>query len=80
MVLTAPDWLKRHDGDVKLCSDGTTWYVVFGGKPLYGLMPRPIGNRFGCGFPPGRVTRRAERDQYFAQETPSGIVGVILHR
>jgi hypothetical protein len=48
MTLTAPDWLTRHDGSIKLGSDGTTWYVLLGSQPQYALMPRPIGNHFGC--------------------------------
>jgi hypothetical protein len=48
MNLTAPDWLTRHGGSVKLGSDGQTWYVVLGAKPQYALVPRPVGDKFGC--------------------------------
>jgi hypothetical protein len=48
MTLTAPEWLARHDGGVKLGSDGTTWYVWLGGKAQYALILTPVGDRFGC--------------------------------
>jgi hypothetical protein len=46
MALTAPDWLTRHDGTVKLGSDGLTWYVLLGDKPLYALVPRPADDEY----------------------------------
>jgi hypothetical protein len=48
MTLTTPEWLTRHDGTVKLGSDGSTWYVLLAGKPQYALLPRPVGDKFGC--------------------------------
>jgi hypothetical protein len=70
MTLTAPEWLTRHDGNVKLGSDGTTWYVLLGGKPQYALTPRPVGDKFGChitqtnnGTPVADTTKPSSRDE-----------------
>jgi hypothetical protein len=48
MNLTAPEWLTRHGGSIKLGSDGHTWFVLLGAKPQYALVPRPVGDKFGC--------------------------------
>jgi hypothetical protein len=48
MSLTVPDWLTRHDGNLKVGSDGKTWYVWLAGKPQYSIVPRPVGAAFGC--------------------------------
>jgi hypothetical protein len=48
MNLTAPEWLTRHGGSIKLGTDGQTWFVVLGAKPQYALVPRPVGDKFGC--------------------------------
>ena len=31
--MTPPDWLARHDGTLRLASDGRTWLVYFDGAP-----------------------------------------------
>jgi hypothetical protein len=46
--MTTPDWLRQRDGELKLGSDKSTWYVVVGGKPLYDLVPAPAGGKHGC--------------------------------
>jgi hypothetical protein len=46
--MTPPDWLKRHDGDLRLASDGRTWMVYFDGVPQYKLIPTPADGRSTC--------------------------------
>ena len=48
MALRTPDWLARHDGEVRLAPDGRTWLVVFGDAPHYKLAPTPAGGRESC--------------------------------
>ena len=46
--MTAPDWLVKRGGAVKLGSDGQTWYVLFAGRPDYSLVASPVTGKFGC--------------------------------
>jgi hypothetical protein len=46
--MTTPDWLIQRGGDLKLGSNGHTWYVVVGSEPQYSLVAVPVGGRFGC--------------------------------
>ena len=46
--MQAPDWLTQRDASLKLGSDRVTWFVLFGSKPQYALVPRPAENRFEC--------------------------------
>jgi hypothetical protein len=48
MNVTAPEWLTRHGCRMELASDGHTWFVLLGTKPQYALVPRPVGDKFGC--------------------------------
>jgi hypothetical protein len=46
--MTAPDWLMHRGGDLKLGSDGRTWYFLLGSQPQYSLAAVPVAGRFGC--------------------------------
>jgi len=46
--MTTPDWLALRGGELKLGSDGRTWYFIVGGQPQYSLVTVPTGGRFGC--------------------------------
>lgn len=48
MSVTAPEWLVRHRGTLQAAPDGPSWAVLFGGHPLYLLMPKPAGGTYGC--------------------------------
>jgi hypothetical protein len=48
MTITAPDWLQRRGGSLKLASDSRTWFVMLGGAPNYSLTERPVADKFGC--------------------------------
>jgi hypothetical protein len=46
--MTTPDWLRQRGGELKLGTDGRTWYFIVGGQPQYSLVAVPAGGRFGC--------------------------------
>ena len=48
MPVTAPEWLTRRGGSLKLASDRRTWYVLLGGEPLYAVVERPVAGKFGA--------------------------------
>jgi hypothetical protein len=48
MPPTVPEWLSRRNGGLKAVSDGKTVIVLFGGKPTYTLVERPVAGRHGC--------------------------------
>jgi hypothetical protein len=47
MPLTAPDWLTKHDGSLRLGVDGRSWFVCFAREPQYELTPVPVQGRHG---------------------------------
>ena len=46
--MSAPDWLTQRGGDLRLGSDGHTWFFSLSGQPHYSLTAVPVGGRFGC--------------------------------
>ena len=46
MPLTAPDWLTRRGGTLRLHPDGSSW-VMIDDRPLYMLRAIPVQNKFG---------------------------------
>ncbi len=46
--MTAPDWLKQRGCDLKLSSDGKTWFALLGNQAHYSLSVVPVGDQFGC--------------------------------
>lgn len=48
MQPTAPEWLTRRGGALKLGSDHRTWFVVWDGKPQHKLTIVPVEGKFGC--------------------------------
>jgi hypothetical protein len=64
--MTAPEWLVRHGGDVKLASDGRTWHVVFAHEPQYALWTTPVSGKFGCAIRQNNNGRRLPCDATFA--------------
>jgi hypothetical protein len=47
MAVTAPEWLTRRGGSLKLASDDRTWYVLLDGEPNYAVVERPVAGKFG---------------------------------
>ena len=47
-VLSAPEWLTKHDGSVKPGINGTSVFVMIGGAPQYRLDVRPAAGKFTC--------------------------------
>jgi hypothetical protein len=48
MAVTAPEWLTRRGGSLKLASDGHSWFVMLSGEPLYAVVERPVAGKFGA--------------------------------
>ena len=48
MPLTAPDWLTRRGGTLRLDPDGCSWWVMIEDQPQYVLRPIPVQGKFGC--------------------------------
>ncbi len=46
--MTSPDWLTQRGGDIKLGSNGATWYVFLNSQPIYSLRATPVDGKFGC--------------------------------
>jgi hypothetical protein len=46
--MTTPEWLKQRGGELKLGSDGCTWYLVFEKEPQYSLAATPVSGKVGC--------------------------------
>ena len=47
MPLTAPDWLARRGGSLKLGSDGRTWYLLINDEPQYSIVDVPVAGKHG---------------------------------
>lgn len=47
-MAVCPDWLAQRGGAVELGSDGSTWFVVFDGRPQYALRISPAQGTFSC--------------------------------
>jgi hypothetical protein len=47
MSVTTPDWLSRHDGDLRPSKDGLSWLVFFAGQMQYALIVAPVAGKFG---------------------------------
>lgn len=46
--MTAPEWLSKRGGALRLASDGRTWYVLLSGEPQYSLVPYPVEGKCGA--------------------------------
>lgn len=60
MSMSAPDWLARRSGSLKLGSDGQTWYVLIDHEPQYSLTAVPVMGQFGCDIRQTNNGRRIE--------------------
>ncbi len=48
VTLTTPDWLARHDGELRRGLGSFTWLVLLSGSPQYRLDVVPAKGRFSC--------------------------------
>jgi hypothetical protein len=48
MAVTTPDWLARHDCQVRPSSDGRSCLVYLGNEPQYLVMAVPAAGKFSC--------------------------------
>jgi hypothetical protein len=61
--MTPPDWLARHDGQLRLAPDGRTWLVFFDSAPHYKLTPFPADGRFTCAVAQTENGKRIDKGQ-----------------
>jgi hypothetical protein len=59
VTLKAPEWLERR-GELKIGSDGNTWFVLLRGQPTYSLKAVPVQGKFGCAIRETHNGRRIE--------------------
>ena len=48
MTVTTPDWLARHDCQLRLVEHGAAWAVYLGNEPQYLLQLVPVAGKHGC--------------------------------
>jgi hypothetical protein len=48
MAVTTPDWLSKHEGELRAGTGGRTWLVVLNGEPQYRLVPFPASGKYSC--------------------------------
>ncbi len=46
--MKAPDWLSQRGGEVKLASDGRSYYVYVDDQAQYRLVAIPVKGKYGC--------------------------------
>ena len=59
MSVVAPDWLTRHDGEVRPNPDGHAYLVYFRREPQYLVTPIPAKGKFGCQVETAKSGREA---------------------
>jgi hypothetical protein len=45
VAISAPEWLKKHGGDVRLSNDQRYWVVYVAGGPQYLIRPIPAAGK-----------------------------------
>ena len=60
--MTPPDWLTRHDGQLRLAPGGRTWLVFFDDAPHYQLVPSPANGRYTCGITQTENGKRIDKE------------------
>jgi hypothetical protein len=48
MTVTAPEWLTKHNGELRASQDGRSWMVYFAGQMQYAIVPTPAGGKHAC--------------------------------
>lgn len=48
MSVTTPSWLAQRGGELRPCTIGQSWFVVFAGEPQYKLAATPVTGKYGC--------------------------------
>ncbi|HZT82431.1 MAG TPA: hypothetical protein VFA26_19535 [Gemmataceae bacterium] len=48
MTVTTPDWLRRHDGELRPGVCAETWIVRLAGEPQYSLALVPAEGKYSC--------------------------------
>jgi hypothetical protein len=48
MAVSTPDWLQKHDDELRPSKDGKSYTVYIAGEPQYLLMPIPAEGEHSC--------------------------------
>lgn len=63
--MDTPDWLARHDGQLRLAPDGRTWLVFFDGAPHYTVAQFPADGKFTCAIAQTENGKRVDKGQTY---------------
>jgi hypothetical protein len=69
--MIAPDWLARHDGELRQAPDRRTWVVIIDGAPQYKLTPTPAAGRYTCMIVQTVNGKRLDKGQTYASADES---------
>lgn len=65
MAVTTPDWLKQHDGELRLGRDGRSASIYFAGQLQYVLVPVPAKGHYSCRISETINGRRLDSDRVY---------------
>jgi hypothetical protein len=68
VAISAPDWLKKRGGDVRLSNDQRYWVVYVAGGPQYVIRPTPAGGKHAVEVEQTVNGKRLEGKQIYASE------------
>jgi hypothetical protein len=66
VTVTAPEWLSKRGGTLRLGSDGRTWFVDVGNALIYRLAPTPAEGKYSCPVTQTVNGRRLDKGGVFA--------------
>jgi hypothetical protein len=69
MTIATPDWLVKHNGELRLSNDQRYWVVYLSKEPQYLLRPVPAAGKVGVEVEQSINGRRLEGKQTYPSET-----------
>jgi hypothetical protein len=64
--MTTPEWITKHDGQLKSGTARNTWFVVLDGTPQYRLFVTPAGGTFTCAVTQTNSGKRLDSSATYA--------------
>jgi hypothetical protein len=68
MPITTPDWLTKHNGELRLSNDQRYWVVYLSKEPQYLIHSLPVGGKHGVEVEQSINGRRLESKQTYASD------------
>jgi hypothetical protein len=68
VAISAPEWLKKRDGELRLSNDQRYWVVYLSKEPQYLLRPLPTGGKHGVEVEQSINGRRLESKATYPTE------------